>query len=98
MAEDKERKEKELAAGGTRKLLDEIDQKTNGTPSVASPASPSTPLSLASPAPYAGKFDPKAIAKKAVANSSSTSTLGKDLPLKELTKAFQQHVQSICVA
>ncbi|PVH87229.1 Pre-mRNA-processing ATP-dependent RNA helicase prp5 [Cadophora sp. DSE1049] len=95
MAEDKERKEKELAAGGTRKLLDEIDQKTNGTPSVASPASPSTPISLASPAPYAGKFDPKAIAKKAVANSSSTSTLGKDLPLKELTKASATLTSSV---
>ncbi|KAH7403383.1 putative Pre-mRNA-processing ATP-dependent RNA helicase prp5 [Cadophora sp. MPI-SDFR-AT-0126] len=95
MAEDKERKEKELAIGGTRKLLDEIDQKTNGTPSVASPASPSTPISLASPAPYAGKFDPKAIAKKAVANSSSTSTLGKDLPLKELTKASATLTSSV---
>lgn len=82
IAEDKERKEKELGAGGTRKLLDDIDQKANGTPTVASPASPK---GVASPVPYAGKFDPKAIAKKAVANSSST--LGKDLPLKELTKA-----------
>ncbi|KAG4442771.1 pre-mRNA processing RNA-helicase [Cadophora sp. M221] len=95
MAEDKERKEKELTAGGTRKLLDEIDQKANGSPSVASPASPATPNSLASPAPYAGKFDPKAIAKKAVASSSSTSTLGKDLPLKELTKASATLTSSV---
>ncbi|CAG8978233.1 hypothetical protein HYALB_00010724 [Hymenoscyphus albidus] len=87
MAEDKERKEKDLAAGGTRKLLDDIDQKSNGSPAVASPASPETPKSIASPVPYAGKFDPKAIAKKAVANSTSTSTLGKDVPFKELTKA-----------
>ncbi|TVY89645.1 Pre-mRNA-processing ATP-dependent RNA helicase [Lachnellula willkommii] len=85
MAEDKERKEKELAAGGTRKLLDDIDQKANGPADIASPASPATPNSLASPTPYAGKFDPKAIAKKAVASSSST--LGKDLPLKGSTKA-----------
>ncbi|KAH8663118.1 pre-mRNA-processing ATP-dependent RNA helicase-like protein PRP5 [Tricladium varicosporioides] len=85
MAEDKERKEKDLAAGGTRKLLDDIDQRASGSPVVASPASPHTPKSIASPAPYAGKFDPKAIAKKAVA--SSNSALGKDLPLKELTKA-----------
>ncbi|KAH7330279.1 putative Pre-mRNA-processing ATP-dependent RNA helicase prp5 [Rhexocercosporidium sp. MPI-PUGE-AT-0058] len=95
MAEDKERKEKELTAGGTRKLLDEIDQRANGSPSVASPASPATPNSLASPAPYAGKFDPKAIAKKAVANSNSTSTLGKDLPLKELTKASATLTSSV---
>jgi ATP-dependent RNA helicase DDX46/PRP5 len=87
MAEDKERKEKDLAAGGTRKLLDDLDEKVNAPPSRGSPASPSTPNSVASPAPYAGKFDPKAIAKKAAANSTATSTLGKDLPLKELTKA-----------
>jgi ATP-dependent RNA helicase DDX46/PRP5 len=93
MAEDKERKEKDLAAGGTRKLLDDIDQKANGTRDVASPASPATPNSLASPAPYAGKFDPKAIAKKAV--SSSSSTLGKDLPLKELTKASATLTSSV---
>ena len=93
MAEDKERKEKDLAAGGTRKLLDDIDQKANGTPAVASPASPATPNSVQSPAPYAGKFDPKAIAKKAVASSSST--LGKDLPLKELTKASATLTSSV---
>jgi ATP-dependent RNA helicase DDX46/PRP5 len=94
MAEDKERKEKDLAAGGTRKLLDDIDQKANGSsPAVASPASPATPNGLASPAPYAGKFDPKAIAKKAVASSSST--LGNDLPLKELTKASATLTSSV---
>lgn len=93
MAEDKERKEKELAAGGTRKLLDAIDQKANGSPSLTSPNSPTTPATpatpgdLAPPTNYAGKFDPKAIAKKAVASSSSAHTLGKDLPLKELSKA-----------
>ncbi|RDL41968.1 uncharacterized protein BP5553_01947 [Venustampulla echinocandica] len=87
IAEDKERKEKELAAGGTRKLLDDIDQKANGSPAVVSPASPGTPTTAASPAPYAGKFDPKAIAKKAVASSNNANAMGKDLPLKELTKA-----------
>lgn len=40
-----------------------------------------------SPTPYAGKFDPKAIAKKAVGSSSATSTLGKDLPISEVIKA-----------
>lgn len=87
MAEDKERKEKEAAAGGTRKILDDMDQKANGSPVVESPASPATPLSVASPAPYAGKFDPKAIAKKAVSTSSAASTLGKDITLKEISKA-----------
>lgn len=84
IAEDKERKEKEVSAGGTRKLLDDIMQGTNGTSSVASPASPATP---ASPKPYAGKFDPKAIAKKATSHSHAATTLGKDLPVKELPKA-----------
>jgi ATP-dependent RNA helicase DDX46/PRP5 len=95
MAEDKERKEKDLAAGGTRKLLDDIDQRANASSSLGSPASPSTPNSAASPTPYAGKFDPKAIAKKAVANSTATNTLGKDLPLKELTKASATLTSSV---
>lgn len=95
MAEDKERKEKGLAAGGTRKLLDDIDQRANASPSLGSPASPSTPNSIASPAPYAGKFDPKAIAKKVVANSTAANTLGKDLPLKELTKASATLTSSV---
>jgi len=86
MAEDKERKEKDLGVGGTRKLLDDIDQKANGSPSLGSPASPGTP-NVASPAPYAGKFDPKAIAKKAVASSNTVNALGKDVPLKDLSKA-----------
>lgn len=84
MAEDKERKEKELVAGGARKLLADIDQKANGSLSVGSPASPG-PASIDSPVPYAGKFDPKAIAKKAVAASSATSALG-SVPLKNLSK------------
>jgi ATP-dependent RNA helicase DDX46/PRP5 len=87
MAEDKVRKEKELAAGGTRKLLDEIDQRANASPTTASPVSPSTPMSVSSPAPYAGKFDPKAIAKRAAASSSTASALGNDIPVKELVKA-----------
>ncbi|KAG9246325.1 putative Pre-mRNA-processing ATP-dependent RNA helicase prp5 [Calycina marina] len=91
MAEDKERKEKEISAGGARKLLDDIDQKTNGSPAHtstahASPASPAL-ASMASPKPYAGKFDPKAIAKKAVAASSATNTLGEHVSLKNLSKA-----------
>ena len=87
MAEDKERKEKEISAGGARKLLDDIDQKAKGSPSVASPASPSIASPAVSPAPYAGKFDPKAIAMKAVANSTIANTLGNDVPLKNISKA-----------
>jgi ATP-dependent RNA helicase DDX46/PRP5 len=95
MAEDKERKEKDLAAGGTRKLLDDIDQRANGSPSLGTPVSPGTPTSVASPTPYAGKFDPKAIAKKAVANSNTGIALGKDLPLKEYSKASTTLTSSV---
>ena len=84
IAEDKERKEKEVSAGGTRKLLDDIMQGAPPTSATASPASPMTP---ASPKPYAGKFDPKAIAKKASGHSHATTALGTDLSLKELPKA-----------
>ena len=96
MAEDKERKEKELAAGGTRKLLDDIDQKANGSPSLGSPASSTTSTpNILSPAPYAGKFDPKAIAKKKVASSNSGNTLGNDIQLKELSKASATLTSSV---
>jgi ATP-dependent RNA helicase DDX46/PRP5 len=70
--EEKE-KQKDATPGGTRKLLAEMDEKANGssadaTPTGASPAataaSPAA-TQVSSPAPhYAGKFDPKAIAKK----------------------------------
>ncbi|KAI3400249.1 hypothetical protein diail_3630 [Diaporthe ilicicola] len=81
---------KETDATSTRKLLAEMDGRANGTPTaIASPsngtpgaASPSTPQSAqeASPTvPYAGKFDPKAIAKKSAARHHSPAPLG-DIP------------------
>src|SRR3979411_2587444 len=84
MAEDKERKERDRAAGGNRKLLDDIDQKANGSPATGSPLSPAS-SNIASPVPYAGKFDPKAIAKKASASSNNASALGREIPLHELS-------------
>ncbi|KAI0137000.1 Pre-mRNA-processing ATP-dependent RNA helicase PRP5 [Xylariales sp. AK1849] len=73
--EEKE-KAKEATPGGTRKLLAEMDEKANGTSANVTPttASPAAATAEASPintavsppaTPYAGKFDPKAIAKKA---------------------------------
>ncbi|KAI9839990.1 MAG: pre-mRNA processing RNA-helicase [Sarea resinae] len=82
-AAERERKQKELEAVGTRGLLDEMDKKATGSPTTASPRSPATPETAASPAPYAGKFDPKAIAKKAAESSAKHSTLGKDILLPE---------------
>ena len=90
-AAEKDRKQKELeSSGGTRNLLAEIDKKAQNSPAVASPVSPSTPAVAsedASPVPYAGKFDPKALAKKKASASSSTSKLGTDIALPEIAKA-----------
>ena len=89
-AAEKDRKQKEAETSGGRNLLDEIDKKAQVSASLSSPKSPVTPSAVnepASPAPYAGKFDPKAIAKKAAAASSSTSKLGTDIALPEMAKA-----------
>lgn len=81
--EEKER-QKEPTPGGTRKLLAEMDQKANAAPSNvistgASPA-PASPADQQIPSPatqYAGKFDPKAIAKKSAPKAHSPSTAPK---------------------
>ncbi|KAI0140984.1 P-loop containing nucleoside triphosphate hydrolase protein [Hypoxylon sp. NC0597] len=81
--EEKE-KQKDATPGGTRKLLAEMDEKANAAPSnsISAGASPA-PISPAeaqvtSPAaPYAGKFDPKAIAKKAAPKVHSSSAAPK---------------------
>jgi ATP-dependent RNA helicase DDX46/PRP5 len=74
-AEEQAKKKQELdGPGGTRSLLNEIDKRDALTPTTTSPQSPATP-DVVSPAPYAGKFDPKAIAKK-VHSSASKSVLG----------------------
>ncbi|KAI4137955.1 MAG: hypothetical protein L6R39_007031 [Caloplaca ligustica] len=90
-AAEKNRKQEQLeAAGGTRSLLDEIDKKANASP-VAAASSEATaepqPSDDASPKPYAGKFDPKAIVKKATSGSASTTKLGTDVALPEIAKA-----------
>jgi ATP-dependent RNA helicase DDX46/PRP5 len=78
-AEEQAKKQQELAsAGGARSLLREIDKRDALTPTASSPQSPDTP-DVASPAPYAGKFDPKAVAKKAHASSTSKGVLGADI-------------------
>ncbi|KAF9887513.1 pre-mRNA processing RNA-helicase [Aspergillus nanangensis] len=74
-AAEKERKQREAAtAGGARSILDEIDRKSGLSPAVGSPKSPATP------APYAGKFDPKAIAKNAAPSQTGPgNVLGDDV-------------------
>lgn len=76
----KEAKDASATAGSTRKLLAEMDQKASGTPVAASPSAGSPANDVAgspqpaSPAPYAGKFDPKAIAKKSSAGRTQSPT------------------------
>ena len=87
-AAERERKQKELeASSGTRNILDEIDKKAASSPVVVSIPSPEAPNGDASPIPYAGKFDPKAIAKKATSGSTGMTKLGTDVALPEIAKA-----------
>ncbi|KAL2182716.1 P-loop containing nucleoside triphosphate hydrolase protein [Thermothelomyces heterothallicus CBS 203.75] len=76
----KEAKEAAVTAGSTRMLLEEMDQKASGAPGPHSPAANSAtpaPASPAAPVPYAGKFDPKAIAKNSkAARPQSPTRLG----------------------
>ncbi|KAL8869259.1 MAG: hypothetical protein Q9174_004403 [Haloplaca sp. 1 TL-2023] len=91
-AAEKTRKQEQINAnGGTRSLLDEMDKKANASPAaVASPApipevNPEV-IDDASPKPYAGKFDPKAIAKKPTTGSGGTKKLGLDVALPDVVK------------
>ncbi|KAL9107998.1 MAG: hypothetical protein Q9227_007213 [Pyrenula ochraceoflavens] len=69
-------KAKELeATGGTRGILNQIDQKA-ANPVSTSPKSPEPPTA---PTHYAGKFDPKAIAKKSTITASAAAPLGADV-------------------
>ncbi|KAL8687323.1 MAG: hypothetical protein Q9218_006470 [Villophora microphyllina] len=91
---EKTRKQEQLGVpGGTRGLLDEMDKKAKASPAtVASPVAAASPEVTAgadgdvSPKPYAGKFDPKAIVKKATAGSAGTLKLGTDIALPEVAK------------
>ncbi|KAJ5160433.1 Pre-mRNA-processing ATP-dependent RNA helicase prp5 [Penicillium canariense] len=89
-AAERERKQQEqAAAGGGRGILDAIDRKSGLPPALGSPKPPGTPTD--SPAPYAGKFDPKAIAKNAASTSASTTAatavLGTDVAVPQTAKA-----------
>lgn len=80
----KEAKEADVSAGSTRRLLAEMDQKAGGVTSASSPAAgpspaPTSPAtaSPATPVSFAGKFDPKAIARNSkVGRSHSPARLG----------------------
>ena len=87
-AAERERKQKEVEnVGSARKLLDEMDKRAVLSPAASSPQSPATPSGDTSPKPYAGKFDPKAIAKMASNSSTGVAKLGTDIALPEIAKA-----------
>ena len=78
-AEEQAVKQKEQeSVGSARSLLKDIDKRDGLSTIVTSPESPGTP-EVQSPAPYAGKFDPKAIVKKAHTQSGQPSVLGADV-------------------
>ncbi|KAI0200091.1 hypothetical protein F4808DRAFT_430542 [Astrocystis sublimbata] len=94
--ENKE-KQKEATPGATRKLLAEMDEKANGTPSTATiagvsptPALPADAQPLSPTAKYAGKFDPKAIAKKSASKTQPPAAVAKlgaiDVPVPPTAK------------
>ncbi|KAI4237498.1 MAG: hypothetical protein LQ352_007938, partial [Teloschistes flavicans] len=93
-AAEKSRKQEQLGtASNTRSLLDEMDKKASASPAAIVSPSAAVPSEVAtdadgeaSPKPYAGKFDPKAIAKKATAGSAGASKLGTDIALPEFAK------------
>lgn len=88
-AEREKKQQEQAAAGGGRGILDEIDRRSGLSPAVGSPQAPVTPTDTASPAPYAGKFDPKAIAKSAASNGTvaAPAILGIDVAVPQATKA-----------
>ncbi|RJE22773.1 hypothetical protein PHISCL_04876 [Aspergillus sclerotialis] len=85
-AAERERKQRESAAGGPKNILEEIDKRTGLSPAVGSPHSPQTPTSDATPTQYAGKFDPKAIAKNAAPAAATPSVLGDDVAVPPSVK------------
>lgn len=95
-AAERERKQKELAAsGGARSILDEIDKKSaQSTQTVpqAQPQAKTTPATSSSPS--AGKFDPKAIAKKSTGLSTAPSLLGNDVSVPNIAKPNSNQLEA----
>lgn len=87
-AAERERKQRELAAtGGARSILDEIDRKSGLKPAAVFLQTPVANIEGATPISYAGKFDPKAIAKNATASTAAApSVLGTDVAVPHTVK------------
>ncbi|KAJ5086454.1 pre-mRNA-processing ATP-dependent RNA helicase prp5 [Penicillium alfredii] len=78
-AAERERKQREQAAGGARNLLQEIDRKSGLSPAVGSPRPATPPTEPQASVSYPGKFDPKAIAKNATPSAPALPVLGNDI-------------------
>lgn len=90
-----QKKEQELK-GGAREILEAMDRKKVASPTAAaSPGSPAPDTTASSPKQqYAGKFDPKAIAKKASGPSTAgANALGGDVAVPS-TKPPPATIQS----
>lgn len=85
-AAERERKQREEAAGGPRNILEAIDRKSGLSPAVGSPQTPATPTDSAASTPYTGKFDPKAIVKNATSATAGAPVLGTDVAVPQSVK------------
>jgi ATP-dependent RNA helicase DDX46/PRP5 len=86
-----EKKLKEAqSSAGARNILDEMDKKAIASPTLASPGSPAVTSGAASPIiPYSGKFDPKAVAKRAAVNNAASVALGIDVAVPTNAKSAE---------
>jgi ATP-dependent RNA helicase DDX46/PRP5 len=85
-AAEQAKKEAELeAAGGARSILSEIDKKAELSLAASPPVSPIVSGNV-SPTPYAGKFDPKAIVKKAHGSTTTSDVLGAHVAAPHILK------------
>jgi ATP-dependent RNA helicase DDX46/PRP5 len=78
-AKQQQKMKEAQSAGGARSILEEMDKRAMASPAAPSPASPAPASGSASPAVYGGKFDPKAIAKRASAGQTPAAALGNDV-------------------
>lgn len=74
-AAEREKKQQEQTAGQPAQ-----------SPAVSSPQTPAAPAESEPPASYAGKFDPKAIAKSSTATAAAPAVLGTDVALPKAAK------------
>ncbi|PKY07511.1 P-loop containing nucleoside triphosphate hydrolase protein [Aspergillus campestris IBT 28561] len=88
-AAEKERKQREAAASGPKNILEEIDRKSGVAPATGSPQPTASPAGDSPSTGYAGKFDPKAIAKNAAPSPApaTSSVLGTDVTVPPTAKA-----------